>query len=72
MNQGNSFRNNKYKGHPSNCTCADCSRTKRKESTNAMSAWMQFENKKREDRAKRRETRFRRKNERYGRNDSGS
>lgn len=69
MNQGNSFRNFKYKGHPSNCTCDSCSRTKRKESADAVSAWMQFENKKREDRAKRRETRFKRKNERYGRND---
>jgi len=34
-----------------------------------MSSWLQFENKRREDRAKRRDTRFRRKNERYGRND---
>jgi hypothetical protein len=33
-----------------------------------MSAWMQFEEKRREDRARRRETRFKRKTERYGRN----
>ncbi|MFA5055032.1 MAG: hypothetical protein WC562_02520 [Dehalococcoidia bacterium] len=68
MNQANSFRNFKYKGHPSNCACDNCSRMRRKESADAMSAWMRFEEKRREDRARRRETRFKRKTERHGRN----
>jgi hypothetical protein len=72
MNRDSSVGNFKYGGHPSNCTCDNCSRTRRKESVNAMSVWMQFENKRREDRAKRRETRFKRKTERYGRTDWGS
>ena len=72
MNRDSSFRNFKPTGHRPNCTCAQCSRMKLRESADAVKAWMQFENKRREDRAKRREERFRRKTERYDRNDRDS
>lgn len=69
MNRDFTPRNVNYKSHSPNCVCEGCSRKRIRETASAIDAWMQFENKRREDRAKRRETRFKRKTERYGRND---
>jgi len=60
MGRDDTLHRTKYKGHPANCTCDRCKRTRRTQNASTSDAWKQFEHGRVEEKSKRRESRLRR------------